>query len=148
MAKKLEIVTILPTDHYTESSFKDVQGLCVVDRLIKWCFVRKNKLNIVFISNDYPERIGFQMLELVREKTEKILNSRFHPNSTNNNYDDIQMILLETCREYNDPSNLDKIYSCNKVLTNVTSDMKLNIRNMLDSNDSLSVNYCNNLAIR
>ena len=50
------------------------------------------------------------------------------------------MILLETCRDYNNPLNKDKLYSANSQIKNVTNDMKLNVRKMLDSNDSLLVN--------
>ena len=76
----------------------------------------------------------------MREKTEKILNTRFHSSSGNyTNVGDIQMILLEACRDFKDPTDTDKIYSCNKTLNNLTSDMKLNVKKMLDSNDSLAV---------
>jgi hypothetical protein len=94
----------------------------------------------VFTSREYPERLGIQLLTLLKDKTEKTLSSRFHSSSSNSTHvDDIQMTLVEICRDFSDPNNSDKIYNCSRVLNTVTSDMKINVRKILDSNDSLAV---------
>ena len=129
---------MLPNDHYTESNLKDVLGLCIVDKLLKWCFICNSNYYLVFTSIDYPERVGYQLLEIVKEKTEKILNTR-SLSYLNSNMDDIQMILLEVSRDYNDPTNKDKLFSVNTQIKNITNDMKLNVKKNFESNDSLSV---------
>lgn len=132
------LISITSNERHTENINKELKILTAVDKSVKWCYIS-------IVKNEFPERIGYQMLSELENRTLKTLNAKFfNLNQTQNSDvkmhgDDIQLIMVELYRKYKDPASSDRLISAMNDVNDIKIDMGKNMRSMFDNISNVEV---------
>jgi hypothetical protein len=104
-------------------------------------FYGYNDFKSAIVASDYPERICYQMLNELKEKSLKILNSKyFGLGERDGGKTDIQFNMSELYQKYFNPSNVDRLIGINKDVQEIQLTMKDNISKTMNNIDNANVN--------
>lgn len=147
------MISITADERHTEYLDNDTKIITTADKSVKWCFISKknyykslNKIGI--INKEYPERIGYSMLAELQNKCIKKLISKIFSTENDNidnvkpEVDNMQLNMVEIYRKYNNPAQIDTLWSIKNDVNDIKINMKKNMNTMISNVTELSViNY-------
>jgi hypothetical protein len=140
MIEHLILISITGDEREKDNVNRDLRLYCFVDKTVKWCFMGIYVLIPAIVAVDYPQRICYQMLNELQDKSLKILNSKyFGLGEKEGSKNDIQFHMAELYRKYTNPSNVDRLIDIRNDVSEIQLTMKDNIKQTINNIDNATV---------
>lgn len=129
---KLNLIGLTNNERHTEN-LKTDKILVVLDSRALWFYC-------LAVQYTYPERLGYQLLNNLLSKYNKILQTQLIDVNSNNAkqlINEIQLTMTELEEKYRDPAKTDTIYAINEDIHDLNHIMKKNIMKVVDTEDDI-----------
>ena len=111
-------------------TFRNNKVVALTDKSLKYLFLS-------ILDTRYPEYKIFSLLEELNYKLQTFIENKI----VKEKKDDIQMIMVELHRHYNDPSVIS-LYYAQKEINSVKKEMRENIKTIYNKIDNAEVKIC------